>query len=148
MAARERKENFVPHLLTFLLPILFSFPRTPQKISVGVGCSWALYDGVGVWPVAGAEEKWPGTEYGKRCYNSSGTTHHPTADVLDMKENTDLRQEPRENAPRCHWEKNSFFKTQSIELQLHGIENARSNWKGLYLILLSSIKTKYYETFP
>ena len=104
MAARERKENFVPHLLTFLLPILFSFPRTPQKISVGVGCSWALYDGVGVWPVAGAEEKWPGTEYGKRCYNSSGTTHHPTADVLDMKENTDLRQEPRENAPRCHWE--------------------------------------------
>ncbi|KAF3422377.1 hypothetical protein E2986_09061 [Frieseomelitta varia] len=98
-----------------------------QKIYVGVGCSWALYDGVGVWPVAGAEEKWLGTEYGKRCYNSSGTAHHPTAGVPDMKENTDLRREPRENAPRYRWEKYSSSKPPNpLNCNCNSIENACS----------------------
>lgn len=95
---------------------------------MGVGCSWALYDGVGVWPVAGAEEKWPGTEYGKRYYNSSGTAHHPTAGVPDMKENTDLRREPSENAPRYRWEKYSSSKSPNpLNCNCSCIENARSN---------------------
>lgn len=109
---KEKKKNFRTSV--------GSFPASlpPFPIRVGVGRSWALYDGVGVWPVAGVEEKWPGTEYGKRRYNSSSDG------VPGMKENTDLRWGARHEIPR--WE--------NISLSTKPIRWIRKRKKKSFLI--------------
>lgn len=117
MTLRRRKENFALRLISLLLPNPPPFSHTPWKICVGVGCSWALYDGVGVWPVAGAEEKWLGTEYGKGCYNSSYTAHHSTACVRETKESTDLRRGRRQEKTIHDIARKIFFLQRSNEFR-------------------------------
>lgn len=93
------------------------FPLPPFLICVGVGWTWALYDGVGVWPVAGVEEKWPGTEYGKRCYNSSCTTLFQTWKKIRICDENHARKRAlisrifflNENGPMNDFEKKSFL---------------------------------------
>lgn len=108
---KEKKRKFRTSLdLSVLFLRSPSFSHTRWKICVGVGYSWALYDGVGVWPVAGVGEKWPGTEYGKRCYNSFHTTHRLAVSVLDVEENT-ICNENREVTITVPSKKYYFLKT-------------------------------------